>query len=102
MNNWISVKDRPLIYTSPTGAKYPTEAGKGNFLCAIPGTDIHTKALFWIMAYVTLFDDCTICEIGSEDEERFDRTGEAYSSWTWDAEEITHYIPQPEPPKMSI
>ena len=92
--HWISVKDKPLIHVSPTGAKYPTEAAKSKFLCAIPHTDIHAKALFFTVAYITLFDDCTICEIGSEDEERFDNSGYQYSSWTISAEEITHYIPE--------
>lgn len=91
---WISVKDEPLIYTSPTGAKYPTAAGKGRFMCAIPHTDIHTGEPFFTIAFITLFDDCSICEIGSEDEERFDSTGEAYSSWTTSAEEITYYLPE--------
>jgi hypothetical protein len=94
--NWTSVKDKPLIHISPTGTKYPTEAGKGRFLCAIPHTDMHTKALFFTIAFITLFDDCTICEIGSEDEERYDNSGMQYSTWTIIAEEITHYIPESE------
>lgn len=94
--SWISVKDSPLIYTSPTGAKYPTEAGKGRFMCSIPHTDMHTGQPFFIIAFITLFDDCSICEIGSQDEERFDNSGDQYSSWTTKAEEITHYIPESE------
>lgn len=94
--NWISVKNKPLIHTSPTGTKYPTEAGKGRFMCAIPHTDMHTGQPFYTIAFVTLFDDCSICEIGSEDEERFDNEGEQYSSWTTSAEEITHYLPESE------
>lgn len=91
---WISVKDKPLIYTSPTGKKHPTEAGKGKFLCAIPHIDMHTSKPFFTIAYITLFDDCSICEIGSEDEERYEQSDMQYSSWTTSSEEITHYIPE--------
>lgn len=92
--NWISVKDKPLIHISPTGTKYPTEAGKGRFICAIPHVDMHTGKPFFIIALITLFDDCSICEIGSEDEKWYNEDGIQCSSWTTSAEEITHYIPE--------
>lgn len=98
-NEWISVSAAPLIYTSPTGSEYPTVAGKGKFLCAIPHKLMWEEGKTgWTIMFITLDDDCSIrlVEEIDDDEDRektwFNVTGK----------DITHYIPEPEPPNFSL
>lgn len=93
----MSVKDKPLIYTSPTGRKYPTEAGMGRFFYAIPVVMAHTNGeIGWHTGFVTLDDECNIRDADYDREE----DEEDYDPYTINAEDITHYIPEPEPPKL--
>lgn len=89
---WISVESQPLIYESPTGTRYPTSHGKGRFLCAIPYMGLHEERTVWWVSFVTLNDDCSIHEIG------YDEDSCEPEFLNWGGEDITHYIPEPAPP----
>lgn len=96
MSDWISVADHPLVFTSPTGAKYPTEAGKDDFFAAFRGVDIHTGKIFYSISYVTLDDECNIRDVNYEELEEYGID----TYYTSSVDEIAYYYHKPKPPEI--
>lgn len=82
---WISVDDRPLIDQSPIGWGATVDGDK-EFIAAVP-----TNHGWWIR-HCVLQDETGLCVVGDDDN---DPAG-------WSIEDVTHWMPLPEPPDKEV
>ncbi len=88
-SQWISVKDRPLFTKDDRGNWVCTEDGDGEFMAAVPYTDTNNPntAYWWVRHCV--IDGGSLCVVCDDNDEP---SG-------WGLEDVTHWMPIPEPPK---
>lgn len=90
---WISTKDRPLIEPEAVGGWIATVDGDKEFIAAVPyiydDASLNSPVEKWWIRHCVLEDGTGLCVVGDDDNEPAG----------WQIEEVTHWMPLPEPPK---
>ena len=88
---WHSVEDRPLYTKDERGNWTCTEDGDNEFIAALPYNDSKrpNEELWWIRHCVVV-DETGLCVVTDDDTEPAG----------WNLEDVTHWMPMPEPPSV--
>lgn len=88
---WINCEERPLFTKDEKGIWTCTEDGDKPFIAAVPYNDTRIPGTMqWWIKHCVIDDEVGLCVVGDDEN----------TPAEWSMEDITHYIPQPEPPKL--